>query len=90
MSNISANAAQETACVCDTLVALSRKLWERQRYLETVRGKPNLEMEMSGAEVVESVAVQLDAVIAELLVALARPPETPQLRRAVNRKLYCV
>lgn len=85
MPTIDANATQ---AACDSLVKLSQDIWTQQRYLQTVRGRPNLEMEHSSAEVVEDVAQRLDLVIAELLLALARQPETPQLRRAVSHRCY--
>lgn len=85
MPTIDANATQ---AACDSLVKLSCDIWTQQRYLQMVYNRPNLEMDRSSAQVVEDVAQRLDLVIAELLLALARQPETPQLRRALQRKNY--
>lgn len=80
--------ADATHAACDSLIKLSEEIHTQQRYLATVQGRPNLELEQSNAEVVEHVAERLDLVIAELLLALARTPETPHLRRAIGQKTY--
>lgn len=79
MSNV------ETA---DNLIKLSTQLWDRQRYLATISGKPNLEQDMAPAELVAEVARQVDEVIADVLMLLNITPPTPQLRRACLRKYY--
>lgn len=70
------------------LIKLSTRLWDRQRYLATISGKPNLEQAMSSAELVADVARQVDEVIVDILMLLNVTPPTPQLRRACLRKYY--
>jgi hypothetical protein len=70
------------------LIKLSTRLWDRQRYLATITGAPNLEQSMSQAELVAEVAQQVDDVVVDILMLLNITPPTPQLRRACLRKYY--
>ena len=72
----------------NNLIRLSTQLWDRQRYLATITGKPNLEQSMSQAELVAEVAKQVDEAVVDILMMLNITPPTPQLRRASLRKYY--
>jgi len=77
-----------TSAACLRLNRLSDMLWERQHYLANVRGKNNLELDFTPAELVSDLAQEADRLIAEILLILDLPPETPGVRRAMNRMIY--